>query len=213
MRVAPWPHVAECAVGAVVPLRAGICTARVASCAASPPSPACSMAPVRGCSSMAELQLPKLTVRVRFPSPAPTEKSPMGQGKSASRCVRLTLSGPVDLPVRAVHVLLRASLASLAISPHLGVDRARDGLVGLGRRVLVDERSSMLSCPIRAIRSRVLAPAAAASMFPVWRRSVEVQTGRRADLGHAVRPVHERVEVPAPDRGTLRAGEDERVPA
>jgi hypothetical protein len=28
----------------------------------------------RGCSSMAELQLPKLTARVRFPSPAPTSK-------------------------------------------------------------------------------------------------------------------------------------------
>ena len=28
----------------------------------------------RGCSSMVELQLPKLTARVRFPSPAPTER-------------------------------------------------------------------------------------------------------------------------------------------
>jgi hypothetical protein len=33
----------------------------------------------RGCSSMAEHQLPKLTVRVRFPSPAPHCKAP-GQG-------------------------------------------------------------------------------------------------------------------------------------
>jgi hypothetical protein len=185
MRVAPWPHVAECAVGAVVPLRAGICIARVASCAASPPSPACSMAPVRGCSSMAELQLPKLTVRVRFPSPAPTEKSPMGQGKSASRCVRLTLPDPVDLPVRAVHVLLRASLASLAISPHLGVDCAGDGLVGLGRRVLVDERGT------HAVVSHA-------------RHQVTGASAGRADLGHALNPVHERVEVPAPYRRTTR---------
>lgn len=34
----------------------------------------------RGCSSMVELQLPKLTVRVRFPSPAPTFRS---------RCLRV----------------------------------------------------------------------------------------------------------------------------
>src|SRR5215467_11897142 len=31
-----------------------------------------------GCSSMAEHQLPKLTVRVRFPSPAPTTKAQAG---------------------------------------------------------------------------------------------------------------------------------------
>ncbi len=35
----------------------------------------------------------------------------------------------------------------------------------------------MLPCPIRAIRSRVLAPAAAASMFPVWRRSWKCRPG------------------------------------
>ena len=32
----------------------------------------------RGCSSMAEHQLPKLTVRVRFPSPAPRQKPRSG---------------------------------------------------------------------------------------------------------------------------------------
>ncbi len=30
----------------------------------------------RGCSSMVELQLPKLTARVRFPSPAPKDSHP-----------------------------------------------------------------------------------------------------------------------------------------
>src|SRR3954451_20517963 len=37
---------------------------------------AVSRAGTRGCSSMAELQLPKLVARVRFPSPAPTSDRP-----------------------------------------------------------------------------------------------------------------------------------------
>ena len=43
-----------------------------------------SISGVRGCSSMAEHQLPKLTVRVRFPSPALTQRA----SSEALRCPR-----------------------------------------------------------------------------------------------------------------------------
>src|SRR6516165_5367113 len=57
----------------------------------------------RGCSSMAERQLPKLIVRVRFPSPAP-EISQVS-GYVLLRC--LSCSGLVDLPgpLRAIRGL------------------------------------------------------------------------------------------------------------
>ena len=38
----------------------------------------------RGCSSMVEHQLPKLTVRVRFSSPAPMKRTPRSSGGSSS---------------------------------------------------------------------------------------------------------------------------------
>jgi len=66
-----------------------------------------------------------------------------------------------------------------------------------------------LSCPVRAIRSRVLTPAAAASVLPVC-LIVEVQT-RSADGSHGGHPPHQRVEVATADRRSLRTREHQCV--
>src|SRR5690606_29389496 len=57
-------------------------------------------ASARGCSSMVELQLPKLTARVRFPSPAPSRRprpggaSPdLGHDRSAAAATGGPLAG------------------------------------------------------------------------------------------------------------------------
>ena len=50
----------------------------------------------RGCSSMVELQLPKLTARVRFPSPAPQERSGSARFRAFHRFRhRASRAGPV----------------------------------------------------------------------------------------------------------------------
>jgi hypothetical protein len=79
-----------------------------------------SLAGPRGCSSMAEHQLPKLTVRVRFPSPAPKMKT---QVRSTFRTGR---------PV----VIVALALPGLDV----GVDRVGYRLVRAARLVLVDHR-------------------------------------------------------------------------
>jgi hypothetical protein len=56
--------------------------------------------PVRGCSSMAEHQLPKLTVRVRFPSPAPDADTTFHGRCTISwhRAIRTHASGRSGIP-------------------------------------------------------------------------------------------------------------------
>lgn len=49
---------------------------------------------IRGCSSMAELQLPKLIARVRFPSSAPKASTPSIGGRFCLRAVALESSIP-----------------------------------------------------------------------------------------------------------------------
>ena len=54
----------------------------------------------RGCSSMVELQLPKLLTWVRFPSPAPVFRRPRcarSQPAFPMRCSRITMSAPFRL--------------------------------------------------------------------------------------------------------------------
>jgi hypothetical protein len=103
-----------------------------------------------GCSSMAEHQLPKLTVRVRFPSPAPrlgvlaktyvparavgVRLVPSSQGASRA-LVRVVASFPVSLAAGLVR--LRGLLSTCA---HRLVQRLSEGPIRLTRRVLVDQR-------------------------------------------------------------------------
>ena len=76
---------------------------------------ACSMTAVRGCSSMAEHQLPKLTVRVRFPSPAPCDLSRHRNGLNPqwvkSACPALVRQGRFETHVRGLRPLGRGQVA------------------------------------------------------------------------------------------------------
>src|SRR3954452_20541266 len=91
---------------------------------------------------MAEHQLPKLTVRVRFPSPAPRTKPRPGEVlPDLGFCPSRTGS-----PRRAIHGPLTSTgrVARLATSPEFRLQRLvhglGDGAVGFGGGVLIDDR-------------------------------------------------------------------------
>jgi hypothetical protein len=89
---------------------------------------------------MAEHQLPKLTVRVRFSSPAPHELPDHGLPRPAWLVVLLATVGR-----RAISVPLVGRVCSARVSLSLGVriDRARDRGVCAACLVLVDDCSSL----------------------------------------------------------------------
>ena len=107
---------------------------------------------------MVERQLPKLIVRVRFPSPAPSDESP-GQDTSPEpgpasflgrfpgrRAISVQLACRDEGPGGAV-VIVALALLGLDVS----VDRARDPLVRAARLVLVDQCRALavVSHPVR----------------------------------------------------------------
>lgn len=132
---------------------------------------------------MAEHQLPKLTVRVRFPSPAPctealvrTDVPPGLPSFLAMLKQGWAISGPLARGGGRSVALggpLRLAFTRLALGCLDGlVDRVGDALVGLPVGVLVDQRGTRAVVPIRAMMSRRLAPGARdASVLPVCRRS------------------------------------------
>jgi hypothetical protein len=91
---------------------------------------------------MAEHQLPKLTVRVRFPSPAPPTKA---QVRKLIRTWALLVPGHL-LIFRAINVQLASGderarravvvLVFALLDHDVGIDGARDGLVRAARLVL-----------------------------------------------------------------------------
>jgi hypothetical protein len=84
----------------------------------------------RGCSSMAEHQLPKLTVRVRFPSPAPPQR-PSSQAVPAP-------SWPLRFRRRTPACPLRARCPGR----QWAIQSRRDGSVPVGCGVQVDARGA-----------------------------------------------------------------------
>ena len=156
----------------------------------------------RGCSSMAEHQLPKLTVRVRFPSPAPTREP--SSGRMTSRLITHRPSRRSSLP-RARCVPDRPLLGPLGPLAHPVSDQpCRAPTCGAGRC-----RAARVELwPIRSISSRRLAPASPASVLPVCRRSWKWKPDR---LAAVERLTPELREVAASELGTLGPGEHERV--
>jgi hypothetical protein len=81
-------------------------------------------------------------------------------------------------PIRARYV--PAALAGFAVGVtgkrgYLLLGKVAEGacdlvLTGIAA-VQVDQRSPVVECPMRSISSRKVAPVAAVSMLPVWRRS------------------------------------------
>src|SRR5215471_19209611 len=96
---------------------------------------------------MAEHQLPKLTVRVRFPSPAPTAKAQAGSDfrTRGLLCLvavagRRAISGPLASWDQATGFAVPEP-ALLALD--VGVDRAGYHLIGAARHMLVDHRGPL----------------------------------------------------------------------
>lgn len=79
-------------------------------------------APVRGCSSMVELQPSKLTTRVRFPSPAPSERDAQAHATEIpsppSALVRRSERGRVWSAQRDNTRSLRSQVPGIAPFPH-----------------------------------------------------------------------------------------------
>jgi hypothetical protein len=99
---------------------------------------------------MAEHQLPKLTVRVRFPSPAPITKAQVaGSFRPWALCLpeasiaRWAISGPLTCGDEDTSgpILVIAVVALLGLD--VSVDRVRYSLVSAPRLVLVDHRGPL----------------------------------------------------------------------
>ena len=112
---------------------------------------------------ISERHVPKLRMRVRFPSSAP-QRNPWWRERRGSRVksnktpqpVGVPQRGPVRVPSPAVSIRSRAS----------AIARSRTAVACWQTRA-----ASTLACPIRPISSRVLARDIAAKWLPVCRRS------------------------------------------
>ena len=183
-------------------------------CAASPAG----HGPLRGCSSMAERQLPKLIVRVRFSSPAPQSRP--GQGRFPSLAL-ITLTLSVDLPghYRAISPPGRARPPAPSSSSSLrllgldvGVDRAGDRLVRAARLVLVDHGRAL--AVVAHPRHQVPQARAAGRRERVARMpQIMKMQALGADRPHRVRPGRHLVEVAPPQRAAHRPRERPALPA
>jgi hypothetical protein len=88
----------------------------------------------RGCSSMAEHQLPKLIARVRFPSPALRQNAPEPIMVRGVRAISVPLANGHQHASRAAVILVIVAAGGLDVS----VDRAGYALVGSLRLMHVD---------------------------------------------------------------------------
>jgi len=71
----------------------------------------------------------------------------------------------------------RVAVVLVLLGLDVGIGRVRDGVIGTARLVLVDQRGALGVVPIRAIRSLMPVPPAAANVLPVWRRSWTCRPG------------------------------------
>ena len=140
---------------------------------------------------MAEHQLPKLRMRVRSPSSAPTTKALV----TRTMATRAEIEHPTSLQRRALNVPRTLELASLSSAPTMRSERIGDRPVTARRAVLVDQRRIDAHVPHPTHQLPVLAPEIAAKVVPGVPQVVEVDTRQ---IG--------RLDRPRPDRREVRPG-------
>src|SRR5262249_8118069 len=128
----------------------------------------------RGCSSMAEHQLPKLTVGVRFPSPAPGIEAQAGSAfrtwafcSSGYWCCALPLACHEPAGTRARCLVLVDHRGPLAVVTHAGHQVAQAGAAVSGELVCrvsqvveVQARDSTRSAQLNRMQTRCVLLAA-----------------------------------------------------